>query len=126
MKKFIEKKVMDYKFRGAGQGHRLDEEKPKPRPSSAPSSNKRAAPSTSSQAAGQAALARLEGGGDKRHSAAATATKAATKQPQPHQSSEKVCNERQSKIPFSKSYVLCRQLLVLVVHNCSMQLLEVL
>lgn len=100
MKKFIEKKVMDYKFRGAGQGHRLDEEKPKPRPSSASSSsaNKRAAPSTSSQAAGQAALARLEGGGDKRRSPAATASKAATKQPQPLQSIEKVRKQSHFKI----------------------------
>ena len=32
MKKFLEKKVMDYKFRRAGEGHRLDEEKPQAQP----------------------------------------------------------------------------------------------
>ena len=30
MKKFFEKKVIDYKFRKAGEGHSLAEEKPKP------------------------------------------------------------------------------------------------
>ena len=30
MKKFFEKKAMDYKFRKAGEGHSLSEEKPKP------------------------------------------------------------------------------------------------
>ena len=32
MKKFFEKKVVDYKFRRAGQGHRLDEERARPQP----------------------------------------------------------------------------------------------
>ena len=39
MKKFFEKKVMDYKFRGVGQGHRLDEEKQKAQPTAAAHSN---------------------------------------------------------------------------------------
>ena len=30
MKKFIQGKVMDYKFRKAGEGHKLNEEKPPP------------------------------------------------------------------------------------------------
>ena len=30
MKKFFQEKKMDWKFRKAGEGHRLDEEKPKP------------------------------------------------------------------------------------------------
>ena len=30
MKKFFQGKVMDYKFRKAGEGHRLNEEKPPP------------------------------------------------------------------------------------------------
>ena len=30
MKKFFQDKKMDWKFRKAGEGHRLDEEKPKP------------------------------------------------------------------------------------------------
>ena len=30
MKKFFQEKKMDWKFRRAGDGHRLDEEKPKP------------------------------------------------------------------------------------------------
>lgn len=30
MKKFIDKKVMDWKFRKAGDGHKLDETKPPP------------------------------------------------------------------------------------------------
>ena len=32
MKKFLDKKVADYKFRRAGQGHRLDEERARPQP----------------------------------------------------------------------------------------------
>lgn len=30
MKKFFQEKKMDWKFKKAGEGHRLDEEKPKP------------------------------------------------------------------------------------------------
>jgi UBX domain-containing protein 6 len=62
MKKFLNKTVKDYKFRKAGEGHRLDEEK-KPHPQQvAPVSGPRSAPSGSSASAGQAAMARLEGG----------------------------------------------------------------
>ncbi len=31
MKKFFEKKVQDYRFKKAGPGHRMDEEKPMPK-----------------------------------------------------------------------------------------------
>ena len=73
MKKFVQKKKMDFKFRGTGQGHRLDEEQPRPSSNAAATAEERTVPSTSSAAAGQAALARLEGGGSvrersKRHS----------------------------------------------------------
>ena len=60
---FLEKKKMDLKFRGTGQGHRMDEEKPRPKPSEPPPSQKCTVPSSSSAAAAQAALSRLEGGG---------------------------------------------------------------
>ena len=64
MKKFIDKKKMDFKFRKAGDGHRLDEEKPRPKSHSATAApTQRSGPSSSSAAAGQAALTRLEGGG---------------------------------------------------------------
>ena len=64
---------MDFKFRGTGQGHRLDEERPRPSSNATATISERTVPSTSSAAAGQAALARLEGGGSvgersKRHS----------------------------------------------------------
>ena len=62
MKKFFNKTVMDYKFRKAGEGHRLDEEK-KPRPQPPVVAVGRPASSQSSATAGQAAIARLEGGG---------------------------------------------------------------
>ena len=65
MKKFLNKTKMDYKFRKAGEGHRMDEEK-KPHPQQlAPVSGPRSAPSGSSASAGQAAMTRLEGGGRK-------------------------------------------------------------
>lgn len=64
MKKFFNKTVMDYKFRKAGEGHRLDEEK-KPRPQPPAAAVGRPASSQSSATAGQAAIARLEGGGGK-------------------------------------------------------------
>lgn len=75
MKKFVEKKKLDWKFNKAGEGHALSEEKSLPsQPSSKPSefkvylapnplvslSGARAVPSSSSQSAGSAALARIE------------------------------------------------------------------
>ena len=63
MKKFLNKKVMDIKFRRAGEGHRLDEEKKPhpPSPGGATASGGRSVPSVSSASAGEAAIARLEG-----------------------------------------------------------------
>ena len=61
MKKFIKKIVADVKFSDAGQGHKLNEEPPAPRPQSRPmSAPRRAAPSQEAKTAGAAALARIE------------------------------------------------------------------
>ncbi|XP_064388211.1 UBX domain-containing protein 6-like isoform X2 [Halichondria panicea] len=60
MKKFIQGKVMDYKFKKAGDGHKLTEEKAPPSLPPSQQATGRRPPSTSAQVAGQAALARLE------------------------------------------------------------------
>ena len=95
MKKFINKQVMDFKFRKAGEGHRLDEEKPRPSSgraaSSASSSDRRRVLSGSSAAAGQAAIARLEG---------ATPTREKTT---PRESSE--VQEKRSKVGSTREEV---------------------
>ncbi|XP_022105559.1 UBX domain-containing protein 6-like [Acanthaster planci] len=98
LQQFVEKKKLDHKFKQAGSGHRLDEQRQMPTVSSSQQQPTRLPPTQSAARAGEAALARIQ---QDRRGSAASKTRAQKASVRAEVEAEQMAIDRMNKFTVS-------------------------